>query len=263
MLPEIKIHTTMKGTRYALFAQQEIISDEIRKTGYWNVYNLEIADIILQRNRGKKNLRVLDVGAGQGSFTIPLAEKYNNYLFDSFEPVPALNSQLNTNVLLNRLYNVRCHRNGLSDKTEIIDHFIFDLSSINHGSFALFTDSYVKRGIPIPNEVDVYDLRRLDDYRFGQVELIKITVSGMELEVLRGAVKTIEQNKNPPLMIECWNADWYADRKKEMLDLVKQYGYKQILLRRDFIFALNDFDLMKAIEKRINEQIPGTLVMFK
>jgi len=260
MLPEIKIHTTQKGTRYALFAQQEIISDEIRRTGYWNVYNLEIADIILQ---GKKNLRVLDVGAGQGSFTIPLAEKYEGHLFDSFEPVPALNSQLNANVLLNRLYNVRCHRNGLSDKTEIIDHCIFDLASMNHGSFALFTGSYVNRSIPIPNEVDVYDLRQVDDYRFGQVGLIKITVSGMELEVLRGAAKTIEQNKNPPLMIECWGAEWYADRKKEMLDLVKQYGYKQVLLRRDFIFALSDFDLTKAIEKRINEQVPGSMVMFK
>jgi hypothetical protein len=63
MQPEVKVHVTRNGTQYALFAQTEIISDEIRRNQYWNTYNLEIADIVLSENKGN---RVIDVGAGLG-----------------------------------------------------------------------------------------------------------------------------------------------------------------------------------------------------
>jgi len=261
MQPEVKIHTTVNGTRYALFTQPEIISDEIRKNNYWNVYNLEIADIVLSE---VSNKRVVDVGAGLGGFTIPLAIKYiKKHIFDSFEPVPAINTQLNANALLNRLHNVRCHRIGVYDKNEVVEHPIFDLASTNHGGFSFLVDSYTNRSIPIPNEIDVSELRMLDDFRFGQVGLIKITVSGAELEVLRGAEKTINQNEQPALIVECWNDDWYNERKNSMLELIKQYGYKQVLVRRGYIFAFNNVDLSKRVEARMNEQVPGSRVVFK
>ena len=261
MQPDVKIYTTKNATKYALFAQPEIISDEIRKNDFWNVYNLEIADIILS---DVSNKRVIDIGSGLGAFTIPLAMKYiGKHIFDSFEPVPAINGQLNANVLLNRLHNVRCHRIGISDKNMIIDHPIFDLSSRNHGAFSFLKESYINRKIPIPNETDVSEIRMLDDFRFGQVALIKITVSGEELEVLRGAEKTIDQNQHPALIIECWGEEWYTERKNLMLETIKQYGYKQVLLRRGYIFAFNNFDLTKRVEMRMNEQVPGSRVLFK
>lgn len=260
MQPEVKIFTTRNGTQYALFAQPEIISDEIRKNNYWNIYNLEIAEIVLNEIADK---RVIDIGAGLGSFTIPLASKFKNHIFDSFEPVPAINEQLNANVLLNQLSNVRCHRVGVADKNEMVDHPIFDLAAVNHGAFSFLVESYTNRNIPIPNEVDVYELRSLDSYRFANVGLIKITVSGMELEVLKGALSIIEHNNNPPLMIECWSDDWYKERKEQMIEIVKQSGYKQVVLRRNFIFAFNDINLTKKVEQRINEQVPGSKVVFK
>lgn len=260
MQPEVKIFITRNGTQYALFAQPEIISDEIRRNNYWNIYNLEVAEIILNETSDK---RVVDIGSGMGSFTIPLAMKFKSHIFDAFEPVPAINEQLNANVLLNRLHNVRCHRIGVADRNEVVDHAIFDLAAVNHGAFSFLVDSYTNRNIPIPNEVDVYELRTLDDYRFGNVGLIKITVSGMELEVLKGAQKIIENNQNPPLMVECWSDDWYKERREAMIELIKQAGYKQVLLRRNFIFAFNDVNLLKKVENRINEQVPGSKVMFK
>ena len=181
MQPEVKVHVTRNGTQYALFAQTEIISDEIRRNQYWNTYNLEIADIVLSENKGN---RVIDVGSGLGGFTVPLAIKYmKSHIFEAFEPVPAINQQLNANALLNRLYNVRCYRFGVADRNEVIDHAIFDLAAVNHGAFSFLIDSYTNRNIPVPNEIDVYELRTLDDFRFGNVALVKITVSGIFLFV--------------------------------------------------------------------------------
>jgi FkbM family methyltransferase len=261
MQPEVKVHVTRNGTQYALFTQREIISDEIRRNQYWNTYNLEIADIVLSENRGN---RVIDIGAGLGGFTVPLAIKYmKSHIFEAFEPVPAINQQLNTNALLNRLYNVRCYRFGVADRNEVIDHAIFDLAAVNHGAFSFLIDSYTNRNIPVPNEIDVYELRTLDDFRFGNVALVKITVSGMELEVLKGSGKIIENNQTPPLMIECWNDDWYKERKDAMIELLQQYGYKQVLVRRGFIYAFNDINLSKKVEQRLSEQVPGSKVMFK
>jgi FkbM family methyltransferase len=261
MLPEIKIHTTMTGIRYALFAQKEIISDEIRKNNHWAVYNLEIADIVLSQ---KKNLRVIDVGSGFGAFTVPLAIKYlDNHIFDAFEPVPAINSQLNANILLNMLDNVRSHRVAIGDKNEDIDSFIFDLSSTNHGAFSISRESYINRGIPIPNESDIFEVRTLDRYRFGKVGLIKITVSGTELDVLVGAEQTIAQNNLPPLMIESWDAEWNLERRSKVLELLTKFGYPKIIEKRNFIFALNDFELVQKVQDRLDKQLPGSLVVFK
>lgn len=260
MQPEVKIHTTRNGTQYVLFAQPEIISDEIRRNNYWNVYNLEVADIILSESADK---RVIDIGSGIGAFTIPLAIKYKNHIFDSFEPVPAINEQLNANVLLNRLHNVRCHRTGIADRNEVVDHAIFDLAAVNHGAFSFLTESYTNRNIPIPNELDVYELRSLDSYRFANVGLIKTTVSGMELEVLKGSLKIIENNQNPPLMVECWGDEWYKERKDQIIEIVKESGYKQVLLRRNFVFAFSNSNLSNKVEQRLNEQVPGSKVVFK
>lgn len=261
MLPEVKIHTTANGTRYALFAQQEVISDEIRRNNFWNVYNLEIADIVLQE---KKNKRVIDVGAGLGSFTIPLAIKYNeNHIFDSFEPVPGLCAQLNANGLLNKLDNIRCHRNGIGAENNIIDHPIFDFSATNHGSFSFLPEAYSERKIPVPNQVDVYEIRKLDDYRFASVGLIKITASGMELEVIQGARETIIQNECPPLIVESWGSEWYKSRKESVHSLIKEYGYMQIINRRDYLFAFKDVELSKKVVERLDSQLPGTRVIFK
>lgn len=261
MLPEIKIHTTMSGVRYALFAQKEIISDEIRKNNHWAVYNLEVADIVLSQ---KRNLRVIDVGSGLGGFTIPLAIKYlDNHIFDAFEPVPAINSQLNANALLNRLDNVRCHRVALADKNEDRDSFIFDLSAENHGAFSISRESYINRGMPIPNESDVFEVRTLDRYRFAKVGLIKITVSGTELDVLLGADETILQNNLPPLMIESWDVEWNLEQRTKVIELLNKYGYPKIIEKRNFIFALNDFELVQKVQDRLDKQVPGSLVVFK
>ncbi len=58
---------------------------------------------------------------------------------------------------------------------------------------------------------------------------MKIDVEGNELQVLKGAKKTIEEHQHPPIFFEVWNNGWYAKTKAELfafiIDVLK---YKEI-----------------------------------
>ena len=61
----------------------------------------------------------------------------------------------------------------------------------------------------------IVEKKRLDDYNFMNVDYIKIDVQFYELNVLKGAYRTLKNN-NPLLCIEC------ARRNKEELEFVKK-----------------------------------------
>jgi hypothetical protein len=70
------------------------------------------------------------------------------------------------------------------------------------------------------------EVRVLDEQSFKNVRLIKIDVEGLEMEVLKGALKTIEDNNFPPIIFEAWTyKPWYQDRRKELIKFVESLGY--------------------------------------
>lgn len=60
------------------------------------------------------------------------------------------------------------------------------------------------------------DLKKLDDYQLSPY-FIKIDVQGLELQVLEGAAKTLEEHR-PILLIESIS--------EEIMDFLQQYGYQ-------------------------------------
>ena len=259
MYPNIKVHITAQGVRYALFDQPELISDEIRKNNFWGVYRLENADIVLRESEPG---RVIDAGAHIGSFSIPMAIKHPKFKYDAFEPVPTLNLQLSTNVLLNKLDNIRTYRIGLDQSVGAKKAPVLDVCFTNHGAYS-FVEEYNKlRNIPPATQTEWYDFRSIDSYNFDDIRLIKISVSGMSLPVLLGASTTLSNN-NPPLFVEFWEDDFYQKEKESIKELLKAYGYKQILESSSYLYALNNEDLAKKILAKIETQKPGSLVTFR
>lgn len=55
----------------------------------------------------------------------------------------------------------------------------------------------------------------MDYFQITDIGLIKIDVEGMELEVLKGGIDTLNKNNFPPIFIEIWETDNWRNNYKE------------------------------------------------
>ena len=229
MLPEIKIHTTEDGIKYALYDQPEVISDEIRRYGSWNPGCFEISKKILEK---KPSGTVIDVGAGLGAYIVPIAHKFKEkFSYVAFEPIPALYNQLSTNLLLNGVSGfVSAKPFALSNKNEIVDAPILDIARTNnHGSYSFNEEINKLRGMVSNSKTEKYEFKTLDSLGLKNVVLIKLSAPGMEFDILDGARETIISNNFPPVSFECWTNDWYADKRAKILDFFASHAYEHYL----------------------------------
>lgn len=131
----------------------------------------------------------IDIGANNGLYSYYLAR--HSDAIKAFEPQPLLCDML-------RAWNhpkVETFNVGLSDKSGTMTLHV-PKDSMGKGLAPLA--SFRK----LPNSIEYQvPVRRLDDYNFKDVDFIKIDVEGHETEVLRGALKTIHDNK-PILLVE-------------------------------------------------------------
>ena len=236
MLPPIKVYTTPGDIKYALFDQPDIISDAIRNDGVWNSACLDLCDKVLAKSGPG---RIIDIGAGFGTFSIPLAARYGKqFIFSAFEPLPVINTQLNTNVFLNMLSNIRTYNYALSDGQDLQELPTLDHErSANHGSFSLDMKTNLMRNIPNSGETDVFEFRTLDSFRFANIRLIKISAPGMEYRVMHGAAETLANNGFPPVLFEAWSVDWYQEEKAKLIDFFASRGYEHYAMLGEHVMA--------------------------
>jgi FkbM family methyltransferase len=235
MLPELRIYTTPDDIKYLLFEQNEVISDEIRNHGIWNGACLDLAEKVLAKGHSG---RVIDIGAGFGSFTLPLALKHYGYTYTAFEPQPTVNMQLNANIILNNLDNVRAYPYALGEKEELLDAPVLDVHrSSNHGSYSFDQRVNSMRGMVPHDQNDVFEFRTLDSFRFANVKLIKISTPGMEFKVLKGMHETLFNNNFPPVIFESWGMEWYKEEKVKVLDFFASRAYEHYVILGEHIMA--------------------------
>lgn len=197
------------------------------EVGFFEGYVLSKAVELL---KGHPNGRVIDIGANLGSFTIPLAYYNPQYNFVCFEPQRMVYYQLCGNVAINNLKNVYPFNLALGSKPNILlvdtpDYAVEE----NIGAFSL--DEEVRKHddylCKTTGEKQWVEVRTLDSANLTDVRLIKIDVEGMELDVLRGAVDTIKNNKYPPILFEAWqHKEWFQPRRQELYEFLQGLGYE-------------------------------------
>lgn len=223
MLPNCEL-VNVFGTQYLVFKGNDLISNALKQGGY-EIEVFAIAQKILQKH---KNGIVLDIGANLGSFTLPLAKANPHLTFHSFEPQRIIYYQLCANTFINGLDNVYAHHFGLSNKQDRIKLILPDYATeTNIGAFSI--DEEVRETeyeCPTKGRDETITVFPLDDGKHKNVRLIKVDVEGHELEVIKGAYKTLKENNYPPIIFEAWTwKPWYQEKRKDLFDHLKYLGY--------------------------------------
>lgn len=165
---------------------------------------------------------VYDIGGHIGLMTLFFARKTGKSgQVISFEPNPQNYQAIVDHVSLNGFTNVRVLQVGLGRQRETLE-FVVATDASARGSFDAGRRRQLvgQRGVThLEVEVDSLD-GQIAKYDLPRPDFVKIDVEGLELDVLHGMVKTINECR-PQMLIEL-----HGVREREVVDLLLSHGYK-------------------------------------
>ncbi len=159
-----------------------------------------------QRNRAISYVEdwnfAIDIGANIGLWSRDLSKYFNKLV--CFEPNPLCQEYLKNNISMN---NSKIYNYALGEYEES-KNLILHPTNSGASSFVNRTklgkkDDGTKIYGEFPKETPMakVGVKKLDTFNFNNIDFIKIDVQGFELNVLKGANKTLKKN-NPVLCIE-------------------------------------------------------------
>jgi len=224
MLPNCEL-VKVDDTQFIVFKTMDVVTEGVKNGGY----EPELHALAMRLLEKHSNGTVLDVGANLGSFCVRLAKSNPRLKFHAFEPQRIIYYQLCANTFINGLDNVHCHHFGLSNKTNRLELEMPDYSQEhNIGAFSIDEDTrdhdYECKTVGKKERITVFPLDSADHR---DIVLMKVDVEGHELEVIRGAKKTLDKNNYPPIIFEAWTwKPWFEPKRIELFKLLEIMGYK-------------------------------------
>ncbi|NRG16586.1 FkbM family methyltransferase [Rhizobiales bacterium] len=200
---------SIKTEDNTIFHLPNLFDDEIQKIIYSSrrFYEQEILESI--EKYVPEDATILDIGANIGNHALYWARKSPNRKIVCFEPVSSTFEILKKNIEANNINaQISAHNFGVSDKPSKarIDRF----SASNIGATRLRHD-----------EAGELSLISIDGFisEENKIGMLKIDTEGFEVEVLKGADKTIERHK-PIIFVET-----FANKFHETNKILKRHGY--------------------------------------
>lgn len=201
-----------------LFIHQDIwIGKSLDIYGEWADGELELLKSLI-----KPGNTVLDIGANVGTHALAFSQFVGkNGIVHSFEPIRLLYYILCSNVAMNNIENVFCHQAVVSHQAG--EMVVPEIDTENNSFGGTVLHNYAHRNVvtPLKEGKQKVPVVRIDDLNLAECHLIKADVEGMEADVLKGALKTIERCR-PYLYLES-DPHWF--NVQECHDLVQSLGY--------------------------------------
>lgn len=185
--PIIKFTETKLGNYYVVSndaLSKKLVTGETHEPHFY-----ELTKILLQRNDN-----VCDLGANLGTHSVWMGKLVENGKVFSFEPLGLTFSQLQLNILANKLTNIAPYRLAVSDKTGDylqMEWVNYDSETLNIGGTRVAEAEGVDGVLSI----------RLDDLDLPQINFIKMDIQGSEYSALVGMSKLIQRDR-PTFFIE-------------------------------------------------------------
>jgi FkbM family methyltransferase len=195
--------------------------------GQWLLDHGSVASVeawtCIQALLGKTDPVIIDIGSNIGNFMTWMARAYPNGKIYAIEPQRSVFQIMTGNAAINNFYNVytfNCAMGAENTTQTFVEPDYF--SRHDFGVFSLVQDKIADKS-QNSHTVDIY---RLDDWaqHFGvsKIDLIKIDAEGMDIDVLRGATITLDQQK-PTIFIE--HCDNQRSVQKEIQAFLEPWHY--------------------------------------
>ncbi|WP_192346627.1 FkbM family methyltransferase [Algoriphagus sp. Y33] len=200
------------------------IAKQMGNAIYWRGAH-DWAPIFVLEKALKKGDTFIDVGANQGEYSLWAARKVGaKGRVVAFEPMQQLFDQLAENIRLNKSFHktITPIKLGLSDqKGEVI---LYSSADSNEGTNTIYnTEKFSIESGKI--QLDTLD-EQLKSLKINKVDFLKIDVEGAELQVLKGALNTLKQNR-PVILLEINKDACIAGGylPEDILTLLKPFNY--------------------------------------
>jgi FkbM family methyltransferase len=181
--------------------------------GYRWTFGLGIArekwleSTILQKRRC-----LVDVGANVGAWSIPASKFYDEII--AYEPSPRPRNALLRNLRLNNVKNVDVRPYALDFEGGTRD--LYTYRNNGHDSFYASRGGFEMTGKRVRVKVTSLDDEKLEP------SLIKVDTEGFEINVLKGALGTVNQH-HPILVVETH----FSKDPDEIERLIPEYGFER------------------------------------
>ena len=181
-----------------------------------------------------------DIGANMGFYSLIGAKAVGiNGRVHCFEPSPRMFGELQYNVNLNGFKNIRMNRAALGEKVGTAC-----LSRHERGKEVYGRIAAIDKAGGDYDEVEVNTLDRyIENAGIDKIDLIKIDVEGAELQVFKGARKTLSKPNAPIIIFEMEerHALKFNYTCKEAVDFLRGIGYKIYSVTDGFMPIEEDF----------------------
>jgi len=184
---------------------------------------------IFSRKYIKSGDIVLDIGANNGMTALLYSGLVGKKGFVySFEPNGEMRPHYKKIELENKFRNIKFYDFGLGNCNQNQKFYIDERDGAQASSFDMMNINQERKlhGENFYKE-EMAEIKTLDDLKFKRVDFIKIDVEGYELEVLKGGIKTIENNR-PIILFEVFINDSdksLLERKKQFISYFNKINY--------------------------------------
>ena len=157
--------------------------------------------------------KIIDIGCKSGKWSLYLKDTISEENWIMFEAISKCIKDLSRFYKKSELHNI-----ALSDINDDRRKFIVDKKHMGHSSFTHNGKSDV--------EIRYVRSRKLDEYNYNDIWLIKIDTEGHELPILKGAKETIMRN-SPILYFECYHKimDLQDYNQKDLYNYLTEMNY--------------------------------------
>lgn len=215
--------------KYALFPNDDMVTITLYNNQLYEPY---LYEFIYENRIDVEGTTIIDVGGNNGQIAIEFANLVGDEgCVHTFEPQRIIYQQLCGNIFMNGLDNVWAHNVALGSEIGKID-----VEKPNYHSIGYVNFGDVHVGLKSEN-FEIVDVMPMDRYGLKNVSIIKIDVQGFEINVLRGAKKTIEENR-PIIFIEVEDDQLsrYGESETSLIKEIEDMGYYAKRFYEDLTF---------------------------